>query len=132
MSLLKRGLPLTVCAPDTTQLFDPGRHASHSRSPSRFLLCRAGRCWLRLLFDCCSGVSGGSGTESVGAPSSAALAGGRSRHELAGYKSAINSGESLALIFSRQYSMPYCWFSNLLMLSPTRTESPTVQGFGLY
>src|SRR5258708_4088882 len=137
MSLLKSGLPVTVCAPETTQLFDPGRHASQSRSIScaalewrvlraesrSLLVCSCDVCWSAL------GVSG-SGTESVAAPSSAALAGGRSRQELAGYKSTISSGDSRAATFSREYSIPYCWFNSSLMLSPTSTESPTVQGLG--
>src|SRR5579859_5217315 len=90
MSLLKSGLPVTVCAPETTQLFDPGRHASQSRSLSCWFRGRVSRVELRSWSDCGSG----SGTESVGAPSWAALAGGRSRQELTGYKSAINTGES--------------------------------------
>src|SRR6185312_15976306 len=131
ISLESSGLPETVCAPETTQLFDPGKQASQE----------SGSC-MRARKACSEGndardcevevvvlgrLPEPSGTV-VGNPAS--LAGGWSRHESGGYKSAISSGESFAPIFSRQYSVSYCGLSNWLMPMPMSSESAVVHGRG--
>src|SRR6476646_11764214 len=123
------GLPETVCAPESTQLFEPGRQASHESS---LFMCgreRGGECgesWLAFLRMFAGGFC--IGAELLVVPAS--LAGGWSCHESGGYKSAISSGENLAPIFSRQYSVSYCGFSSWLMPMPIRRQSVTVQGRG--
>src|SRR5437879_4520195 len=93
ISLESSGLPETVCAPESTQLFDPGRQASQESSE--------GNLWLgsRLVFPGTAGFGYWMGRFSPGVVP-ASLAGGWSCHESGGYKSAISSGESLAPIFS--------------------------------
>src|SRR5579884_151330 len=89
MSFESRGRPLTVCSPETTQLFEPGTHSSHLGG------------WNRASTEeVCVGTrsSSSSSLESFfgGVCSSidgfACCAGGRSRHEVEGYKSAISCG----------------------------------------
>src|SRR6476646_1304707 len=114
------GLPETVCAPESTQLFDPGRQASQESS----FMCGKNRGEVirgdSLIFFA-GAVVGRFCAGALAIPAS--LAGGWSCHESSGYKSAISSGESLAPIFSRQYSVSYCGFSNWLMPMPMSSES---------
>src|ERR1041385_1479384 len=132
ISLESSGLPETVCAPETTQLLEPGKQASQvSGSCMRAeIACFDGND----ARDCEDEVVFGRLPEPSGTVDGkpASLAGGWSCHESGGYRSAINSGESLALIFSRQYSVSYCGLSNWLMPMPTRSESAAVHGRGLY
>src|ERR1700704_2303554 len=114
ISFESSGLPETVCAPETTQLFDPGRQASQES-------CSCRRAAKDCSEDddargCVAAVVFGRAPEPSGtvAGNPASLAGGWSRGESGGYKSAISSGESLAPIFSRQYSVSYCGFSSWL------------------
>src|SRR5689334_20390012 len=108
ISLASSGLPETVCAPEITQLFDPGRHASQASS----FICgsdRGAECGAsRLAFFKMFGGGFCIGAELLPVPAS--LAGGWSCQESGGYKSAMSSGESFAPIFSRQYSVSYCGF----------------------
>src|SRR5438270_4211171 len=127
ISFESSGLPETVCAPETTQLFDPGRQASHSSSSCRRTpACRSENPGAEKLVRC-AGLPGVAGLL-CGNPAS--LAGGWSCHESGGYKSAISSGESLVPIFSRQYSVSNCGLSNWLMPMPISRESVTVHACG--
>src|SRR5579864_1698367 len=130
MSFDSSGLPETVCAPESTQLFDPGRHASQESS---FISGRdrgaSGDRWLIFFAGFLVGALCAGALASLVIPAS--LAGGWSCHESGGYKSAISSAESLAAIFSRQYSVSYCGFSNWLMPMPMSSESAVVHGRGL-
>src|SRR5216683_8169775 len=97
MSFESRGLPVTVCAPDTTQLFEPSaigcsRKKGSSQGPS------SADSWVDVKEGAdateragAAGWSGG-GASSVGDEA----VGGWSRHEVFTLRSAVNSGPSLA------------------------------------
>src|SRR6266404_2429877 len=105
MSFERKGFPVTVCAPETTQLLEP-----------RASVCSWKKGWSHGSSNC--GIRSKESTalgkkevkfwpgilrEWEGALSNAATGavGGWSRHEVFTYKSAVNSGPSLARTFSR-------------------------------
>src|SRR5689334_9832964 len=119
MSFDSSGLPVVVCAPETTQLFDPGAQDSQVESAG---ISRESREDALIAWS----LPGACGTAALGCadacfetlPPASSSAGAWSRHELVGYRSAMSSGESNCPIFSRRYSISYCGLSSWLMPMP--------------
>src|SRR5437660_1593641 len=101
MSFESRGLPVTVCAPDTTQLFEPsGSGCSRKKGSSHGL--RSAENGARMNVDDATDRDGAA-VWPGGGPSNGGdeTVGGWSRHEVFTYRSAVSSGPSLAKTFSR-------------------------------
>src|SRR5438128_1651555 len=121
MSFESSGFPVVVCAPETTQLFDPAKHASQisggSKPERKVSRCFSDTCFAVSLCTNCSARDNADG--------------GRSRQEVSGYRSAACAAVNFAMICSRACSVGNVVLRLSEILMPTMTESTGVHGRGV-
>src|SRR6185437_8358533 len=134
ISFESSGFPETVCAPETTQLFDPMGKSSFRNSGASIGSCFHSSS--ALFSDVPIEVTeDGEGLFSSGGTWSSAgigCVGGGCGHELFTYRSAVSSGPNFARIVSRVSAACGLVLSVETIWSAIRMESSTLHAFGEY